>query len=481
MCARIYYTSQSQALEGHQFIRWALVVHSFVSLFMVVGSLRAAEPMLLKENWGWCWFQGERAVVVGSKLFFTSIAGDKHGGWEPGDLVATSFDMKSGSVQHTKLHERLQSDDHDVAGLCVLPDKRLLAVYGKHGSDSLQRSRSTLRPADISAWTEEAAFDVGARYTYSNVYALSSEQNRIYNFHRGRGFNPNCSISDDTGQTWQYGFRLLTWTHDDLKADSRYTGLDGSRPYVNYASRGVDSIHFFLSDDHPRAYDNSVYHGYYENGYLHRSNGERLRQAFQSSPKTTKPRDFTEVFVGGPNNVAWPCDIQLDEHDRPSVLFSVQVDSAHVRKSRGEGGLDHRYYYGRWNGERWHTHEIAHAGTRLYPGEDDYTGLAVIDPHDPNTVVISTNADPVSGKALISAADGKRHWELFVGQTNDLGVTWQWSALTSDSTEDQLRPLFPASFESQHLVLWTRGKLNSYTDYHLDFVATYLKPESERK
>ena len=450
--------------------RWSVVVVITTSSVLVARSARADQPTVLKENGGWCWFQSQRAVGVDSKVFFTSIAGDNHGDWDGGDLVATAYDTKSGKIQNYKLHAKFNRDDHAVAGLTLIEDGRLLAVYGKHGNDPLQRWRMTVKPGDITEWTDEQTFDVGASYTYSNVYQLPTENNRIYNFHRGRGFNPNCSISDDGGASWRYGWRLLQWTREDLKGDPRYTGLDGTRPYVCYASNGHDAIHLVLSDDHPRAYDNSIYHGYYKAGKLHASDGRPLGSPASDRSSLT-PRDFTEVFRGDADHVAWGCDIEVDNSGHPYVAFSVQVDGGEQRNQRAKGGLDHRYYYGRWDGNQWHVHPIARAGTKLYAGEDDYTGLVALDPHDPNTVVISTNANPDTGEPLISSADASRHWELFQGSTSNGGASWQWSALTSNSREDQLRPVIPDLPGEDRVILWTRGKLRSYRDYHLDIVA----------
>jgi hypothetical protein len=111
---------------------------------------------------------------------------------------------------------------------------------------------------------------------------------------------------------------------------------------------------------------------------------------------------------------------------------------------------------------------MGYAGTRLYAGEDDYTGLAAIDPQDPEVVVISTNADPVTGVPLVSKADGKRHWELFRGRTEDGGAKWKWEAITRDSTRDHLRPVIPSNPGGKRIVLWLAGDFTSYTNYRLN-------------
>src|SRR6516162_9866490 len=107
-------------------------------------------------------------------------------------------------------------------------------------------------------------------------------------------------------------------------------------------------------------------------------------------------------------------DIELDRDAHPYVLFSTQIDGRGL--PRGQGGMDLRYHYARWDGTSWHTEEIAQAGRRLYAGEDDYSGLGALDPKNPDVMYISTDADPVSGDPLVSHADRKRHYELFRGQ-----------------------------------------------------------------
>jgi hypothetical protein len=445
--------------------------------------LRAAAasptPVVLKANGGWCWFQDERAIVSGGQLFFGSVSGCDRAGASAGDVAVTAVDLTTQRRESFTLHARFQSDDHNTPALLALPDGRLLATYQSHGSTpgfvgpDLMRWRRTLRPRDISAWSEERTLPVGASVSYSNLFRLADPGGRILNFHRGAGFNPNYLISDDDGATFSYGGRLLFWPRRP-EGDTKYTGLSGGRPYLKYAQATDGTIHFVATEDHPSSYDNSLYHAFIRAGQLHHSDGRVIGPLSRTTETTTRPTDLTCVYRGDADHVAWMCDLHVDRDGHPRIIFSVQRDGAAGRGKRNQpaDGQDLRYHYARWSGTTWIVNEIARAGSRLYAGEDDYTGLAALDPQNANEMVISTNADPVSGLPLISAADGRRHWELFRGESRDEGRTFTWTPLTRDSTADNLRPIIPIWPEAagRRVLLWLRGTYRKYVDYDLDVV-----------
>lgn len=198
----------------------------------------------------------------------------------------------------------------------------------------------------------------------------------------------------------------------------------------------------------------------------------QLSSGFETNIRTW---DFTRIFEGDADNVAWMTDIELDHKGRPVILFSVQKDGRGLPPK--QGGDDLRYHYARWDGRQWRQDEIAHAGTRLYPFEDDYSGLAAIHPSDPTTVYISTNADPVTGTPLISEADQKRHYELFRGRSGDGGQTWQWSSITANSAVDNLRPIVPKWRDERTAIVGMRGQyVHNHGEWTTAVVATILPP-----
>lgn len=422
-----------------------------------------------KKNGGWCWYQDPRAVISENSLFFGSVAAIDRDGSGAGDIEVTSYDISSGVLNHFKLHPQLQPDDHNVPAFLVLPDGRLLASYMTHGGDSLMRWRISGAPSAIDAWSGEYTVDAGADLSYSNLFMLQAEGNRIYNFHRGIGWNPNFMVSDDLGKSFHYGGRLLNWPRPE-KGEAGYSGMDGGRPYLKYASDGINTIHFITTEDHPRAFDNSLYHGFIRDENIYKSDGEKLGTLSPDPESGVVVNSLTRIFKGDAENVAWTIDLELDEHGCPYTVFSVQKNSGKWKTTTGRGGLDHRYCYARWDGKKWHVHEMAFAGTRLYAREDDYTGLAALDPRNKNVVYISTNAEPLTGKPLISSLDGERHREIFKGVTRDGGKTWKWDPVTRDSDMDNIRPIVPNGLTDRDMVLWLRGEYYSYTHYDLDVV-----------
>jgi hypothetical protein len=421
-----------------------------------------ASEIVLNDDGAWCWFQDERALVYRGHLIVASVANGRSAPDRKGDVDLTLYHLETGHISRIELHDRLQADDHAAPALLVLPDGRLLAVYSKHGAENRFYCRMTSLSDDVTTWQPGQEFvpTEQSRITYSNLFCLPAEnqpRGRIYNFYRGldASFKPSFAYSEDLAESWIRGNVVI-----DVPEKFRH------RPYVKYASDGHKTIHLLYTEGHPRDYDNSLYHIFYRGGRLYRSNGSPIGRLQNG---LTRPAEGTRVFAGNADSVAWCCDLQLDEQGWPCAVYSVQKNSAGLPP--GQGGEDHRYRYARWDGTQWHDYEVAYAGSRLYPREDDYTGLICLDPNDLNHIYLSTNANPRTGTPLISSADGQRHYELFHDVTPDGGRTWNWTAVTSDSSGDNLRPIVPR-WDAHHTALvWFRGEYRTYTNYETEIVA----------
>jgi len=427
-----------------------------------MANIHTSETIVLNDDGGWCWFESPGALQHGSLLIVGSVASGGHDKSRHGNIELHIYDCKTQKTELVTLHEQFELDDHDGPALFVRPDGRLLVLYAKHGTEphnysriSLPDAKSFLELSSVEIYTPSPTTEL----TYSNLFLLPSESNRVYNFFRGLhgSYKPSYLYSDDFGTTWQTGNIYI-----NVPSTQKH------RPYVRYTSNERDTIHMIYTEGHPRDFDNSVYHIYYRDGQLHQSDGKKLSSL---QVGLDSPDQGTVIYRGDAQHVAWIVDLILDKNERPVCIYSVQYDSANLPV--GQGGEDIRFFYARWDGSNWQSYPLAFAGCRLYSGEDDYTGLAAIEPDDPSIVYVSTNSNPVSGEPLISQTDGQRHHELFVGKTENNGETWTWTPLTSSSKADNLRPMRPKCTSSNpyRSLVWLRGEYRAYTDYLQEVVA----------
>ncbi|HKJ68853.1 MAG TPA: BNR-4 repeat-containing protein, partial [bacterium] len=433
---------------------WLAILLS-VSLLIGCGAVSdESEPFVLSTDGGWCWFEDPRAIIHNGKLIVGTVAMGRYDSLRAGDIEAIIYGLESEEITRVELYDRLQPDDHDSPVFLVRPDGRYLTLFAKHGDENHFYYRIS-EPGDPTQWGEIRRYtpSESTRLTYSNLYLLANENNRMYDLFRGLddSYKPSYVYSDDLGETWSTGNVFI-----DVPATRRH------RPYVRYTSNGTDEVHMIYTEGHPRVYDNSIYHIYYKDGMLHRSDGTPIRSL---DAGLNRPEEGTLVFRGDSNHVAWTVDVELDDRGYPYAAYSVQIGGAGI--PYGEGGEDIRYRYARWDGSRWHDYPLAYAGTRLYAGEDDYSGLVALDPDNPDALFISTDADPVTGEPLISETDGQRHYEIYKGVTSDEGASWNWTAVTQNSSEDNLRPIVPKWTKEQTFLLWLRGEYRAYTDYSL--------------
>ena len=415
-------------------------------------------PIIFNDDGGWCWFQDERAIIHNGKLIIGSVASGTHDAARKGNIEAVTFDLSTRCIQRTVLHNRLECDDHDSPAFLALRNGQVLATYSKHGSDDQIYFRKS-QDRRASQWGPECVVvpSLRSRVTYSNLFLLRDENDgagRLFNFYRGYddSFKPSWMTSDDGGTTWSA--RGL-WI--DNPVEQRH------RPYVKYASDNQTTLHFVFTEGHPRDFDNSIYHAYYRNGSFYDSSDREIKKL---SDGPISPTEATRVFSGDENNVAWTADLHLDRQGRPVIVYSVQKDDAGLGRAHPKLGQDHRYRYARWDGFRWHDHEVAYAGTRLYPGEDDYTGGICLNPDNLNEVYLSSDVNIFDGRSRNSTG----HYEIYKGITNDFGCTWMWTAVTENSTVDNIRPIVPKWNQCNTALLWLRGNYTSYTEFELQIV-----------
>jgi len=402
------------------------------------------------RNSGWCWFQDPRAIIHDNKVVIGGVEGN--GG---GAAAVGVYDLSARKILgRTIVNPDFDRDDHNSPVFLPLPDGRLLTVYARHHRDRLHRYRFSTSD-DLLSWTDEKHYkhdyDRAGNVTYMNLYRMADE-GRIYNFYRGIAFNPSFITSTDNGRTWQNPTHFI---------QNEVSGRQ--RPYTRYAGNGKDTVHISFTDAHPRDFGNSIYYAAFRGGSFYRADGSLIKHLHDDGP--LRPSEAERVFKGGggegrgrhlsAQRAAWTSSIQTDEDGHPHMAYSLYLAND-----------DQRYRIASWNGQRWIDREVAFAGSALYPREASYTGLIALDPADPTYAVLSTDADPSTGQPL----GGGRH-AIYRGRVHadDDIQSIDWQRITPPSDADNLRPMILRDGD-QRVVLWQRGRFDTFIDYNLDTV-----------
>lgn len=246
--------------------RVTVALASFSLLFGLTGCAEhndrwadVAKPQVIAENAVWTWFNDERAVILNDYLFVGYVDTAGYSG-------ATALPLAGGAAQRTRLGSFREVDDHNNPAFVELGDGCVLAVFAPHHTQPYWYWRHAEVGSDSVEWSpQQQTEDLGSMATYSNLFRLDREDDRIYNFFRATNFDPTLMRSDNGGETWSPPQHFIV------------SGDAGTRPYVKYASNGADRIDIVYTQAHPRQEANDVFHVYYEDGYLHGSDGTRIQ------------------------------------------------------------------------------------------------------------------------------------------------------------------------------------------------------------
>ena len=368
------------------------------------GGSAPATPIVLSEDGGWCWFESPRALIQGSRLIVGTVASGWNDAARKGDINAIVHDLAAGTTSTFELHNQLELDDHDSPAFLARPDGRIVALFAKHGTENHFYYRTVVReqPDDLGGGADVHADRVHAAHLQQPVHAVGGAEPRLRLLSRAR-------------RQLQAVLRVLRRSRADLaqRQHRHQRAVDAAAPAV-CALRVERHRH----DPH----------------HVHRSPPARLRQQHLSrllqgrdalpqrrhgdpplAQGLAEPRrgdahlpGATPTTSRGPWTWPWirrtggrtPCT--RCRSDRPGSRPGRAAPTCATATRAGTATA-------------WRDRPLAYAGTRLYAGEDDYTGLASLDPTDASVVYIATNANPTTGAALTSTADGRRHYEIFRG------------------------------------------------------------------
>lgn len=400
----------------------------------------APEPIEIAADGAWTWYNDPRAIIVGDLLLVGSV---DSGGYSRVDLLDLETRKPLGG---RRLSVETQYDDHNNPALLQMDDGRILAAWDRHGGDKYWSWRVGEIDAEAKKieWGEENRVEVGVGGSYCNLFQLEDEGSRLYNFTRTLNFNPNVTTSDSGPEGLQDPSILFK------------IGTGRVRPYVKYASNGKDRIDFLLTEGHPRNYPTSIYHAYYQDGKLYRTDGQEIGEmpgADKPDVDPVPPQSATLIYDGSEKR-AWVWDIGYRSDGHPHAVFIHSEDDA-----KGE---DLRYHYARWDEEakKWIDREMAFAGKHLYVPENHYAGGITLDPMNENVVYLSTNVHPETGEA-----DPTGRYQIWRGTTGDEGETWAFEKLTDTPDADNLRPYVPRGHDLDTCVVYFSGTYPTYAKF----------------
>jgi hypothetical protein len=433
-------------------------------------SLQAQTNFAVLANDGvWTWFNDPRALFNNGTLYFS------YDRFSDGKTVLSTLNLQTGGVTNLWTSSLASQDDHNVAGLLPKQDGRMLAVYSRHGQDQFfcYRLSTSANPVSPSAWGAEQRNNTGtsvsSAMSYSNPFQLAAEGGKIYNFARYLNWNPNVFTSTDGGSTWSAPRIVIQ------------TGTGGTRPYVKYCSDYNQRLDFLYTDGHPDAIPTSLYHLYYQGGAFYKTDGTlvttyaNLPILHDSGQRGSVLYQYSTAAQSDPNQWiltgrAWCWEIAYQTNGAPVCVFQVKVDNV-----TGSNWYDARiyYYYARWTGTTWQKRFIAQAGRPLYNGQPDYGGGMALDPQDPNTIYIATDAaNPFDLSTTVNVPLGN-HYELWKGVTTNGGLSFTWKAVTTNSIVDNLRPYVPRRFGGEPCVLWFEGTYATYQSFNCSIVGLF--------
>ncbi len=411
-------------------------------LVIKVNSNAQTASGYLTNDGAWCWFSDPRAIMVDNSNLVT--------GWvkSNGTIQAAKFNLETGKTDLSELYFLLEKDDHNNPAFTLTANGDALAMYTRHIrkdlfinrlQDATNKFRFSTPEMIHPLADEEVAKFSRPTMTYANPIRLENENNRIYCFGRWIGFKPNMMWSDDQGNTWSKSKVFITKYPNDLN----------NRPYVKYTSDGKSRIHMVFTDGHPRDEPtNSVYYAYYENGAFYKAGGEQI-SSIDSLP--FEPKDATVVYTSNQKQGrAWIADISQDENNNPVILYT-----------RSPEETNHEYWYARYTKNGWVEHKICDSG-KWFPKTPE--GMKEPEPH----YFGGMSVHPSNANVVYLSKQVKGVFEIERWETANNGKNWTSTAITKNSTVDNVRPYVPKGLAAtaKEIVLWMENqKYVHYTDY----------------
>jgi hypothetical protein len=297
---------------------------------------------------------------------------------------------------------------------------KLLSAYAAHDGANLYTRLSTnsllADPTLSGGVAGEVTALTSGDWTYANLVQLDS--GTVFLFFRyvsGPTGYLEYLKSTDEGATWT--------SHTQI-----YGGNSGHVPYWRIGHDGTQ-IHFIITDVEPQT--GSTFHFYMlEDGTLHKSDGTTLGSFIHAS-------DCTPVLsnTGGAN---WSWGVSVDGSGPAAVLMQ-------------DIGSDNAIKTARYRSGSWQINTVAASVGGQLTGNQFASGCGIL-PTNPNVVYLAKKVGS--------------HFEQFRYVSQDDGVTWSSTQLTSGSTVENIWVDGVRNASPGLEAVWLKGTYTSDTSYN---------------
>ena len=384
------------------------------------------EVGIFAENGAYTWWTNMLAVrFVGNKdqTYLSYVD-------EEGNMSVAAYNHETGEYTYNTLAKH-EVDDHNSAGLAILPDGRILAVYTRHNKDRIVRWRISKNPEDITSFGKEKTVEGSKGITYAQLHRISDTEyrllyrytvkswaTRIYNYETGKWSDEQVWLTEGLGHHY------YLWTQED---------------------RTEGKINIFMTGHPKSGPDQNIRYGYFDaDGILYTTGGKRVGEMIEEFNITVpNPRHFDIVY-----------EAKEGEHTR---LYDVSYMGEKVAVMYGislEEGDTSKYYYAYYDEKagEWVNNFICDSGRWLVSDNMYFDGVS-FDKKDMQTIYVSRR----EGDLL----------RLEKWTTTDYGATWT-SVLLDEATNPEehiLRPLIPYNAHDDMDVLYMKGYYPSYVKF----------------
>lgn len=390
------------------------------------------ETSILAEDGCYTWWTDMLAVRYVGKKDQTYVSYVD----EYGALSIAAYNHETGEVVRGEVAKFKLIDDHNSAGLAVLPNGKILAVYNKHNADKKIRWKVSKNAEDVTSFGKEQYVECENKVTYAQLHRISYEEYRIFY----RAMNG-------------WGTRVYNWVDDEWSEEVTWLKETKGGQFYLYTQEDAETgkINVFMTGHPKSGYDQNIRYGYFTtDGDICNMDGTVIGNLNKQAKEILTPREFVDVvYEAGSDDHTRLYDIAY-MGEKLGVMYGVGIGSEDTSK----------YYYAYYDAEsgKWVNNFICDSGKWLVEGNMYFGGVSY-DKKDMQTIYVSRREGGLN--------------RLEKWKTTDYGATWQTVAVIDEGTRDShvnMRPIVPYNAHDDIDVIYIKGLYPAYSKFNTDLM-----------